>query len=185
MSLSQAELSAIIAEHRGLIRRQVARHLPADTGIGPEDLEQEVVIRLWRALASEREIDSLSSYIHRIVTSAAIDALRHASRRPRETPLDMGDADREMAVPALASPGAGPALTTERQATMERLVAVIDELPERRRLAVKLHLQGFGYAEIARLNAQTEASVRNLVSRGMRELRALLTERGIDEHELE
>jgi DNA-directed RNA polymerase specialized sigma24 family protein len=45
---------------------------------------------------------------------------------------------------------------------------------------VQLHLQGFGFAEVAKLLALTDATARNLIYRGMEDLRTHLREGGWD-----
>ena len=51
---------------------------------------------------------------------------------------------------------------------------------ERRRRPVQLHLQGFGFAEVAKLLQLSDATARNLIYRGMDDLRELLREGGWD-----
>ena len=63
------------------------------------------------------------------------------------------------------------------------MVAAVAALPERRRVATQLHLQGFSLVEIARLTGDSDEAVRKLVARGIEELRTRLREKGFGEFE--
>ncbi len=60
-------------------------------GIDPADVEQEVRIRLWRALERDRSGAFAASYIQRVVASTVIDALRRAEVRAAEPLPDEDD----------------------------------------------------------------------------------------------
>ena len=83
---AEERLEALLAEFGALLRASVARVCRPGTGVAPEDVEQEARIRLWRALESERDITHPASYVVRVATTAAIDALRRVRAR-REEPL--------------------------------------------------------------------------------------------------
>jgi RNA polymerase sigma-70 factor (ECF subfamily) len=160
----------------------VARVCRPGTGVVPEDVEQEARIRLWRALESERDITHPASYVVRVATTAAIDALRRVRTR-REEPLDPGTTDDSGEIrQATVLRAIGP--NPEEQATAGELfrkvdVALASLAPDRGR-AVRLSLQGFTTVEIARLLDWTEPRARNLLYRGLKELRARLAQEGID-----
>jgi len=61
----------------------------------------------------------------------------------------------------------------------ERLARTVDELPAVRQAVVRLHLQGYHRDEIAGLLGWSEAKTRNLLYRGLDDLRALLVRQGI------
>jgi len=58
-------------------------------------------------------------------------------------------------------------------------VIAIDEIPESRRPAVRMYLAGYSREDIAELMGWTEAKTRNLLYRGLADLRELLLARGI------
>ena len=53
-------------------------------GIDPDDVEQEVRIRLWKAISRDRSGAFHASYVQRVVASTVIDALRRAQVRAAE-----------------------------------------------------------------------------------------------------
>jgi RNA polymerase sigma-70 factor (ECF subfamily) len=144
-------------------------------GIDPADVEQEVRIRLWKALERDRSGAFHASYVQRVVASTVIDALRRAEVRAAEplpeeedeSPADLGEG------PVGPEQSAGD---VERMQGLERCMA---EIPERRRLPIALHLQGFSLQEIADMAAIPSAeAARKLVSRGLEELKSRLRELG-------
>ncbi len=144
--------------------------------IDPDDVEQEVRIRLWQALERDRNAPFSASYIQKAVVSAVIDAHRRAQVRAADPLPEPGEAED------LVEPG-----RPDRSASAEQEVALlaraIGELPQRRQLPLRLHLQGFSLVEIARLTASSDEAVRKLVSRGLEELKARLRELGIGDDE--
>lgn len=166
---------ALIAEFRKRIRGAVAHHCRGVAGLDADDIEQEVHVRLWRALDSDRSEPLRASYIQRVVVSTVIDASRRAAIRVTEPLADDDD-------PGFSEPTRGP---TAEQAAIERqrvevVWAAIDALPVRRRVPVKLHLEGFALKEIGDLEGVSEEAARKLVARGMEALKARLAELGID-----
>lgn len=61
----------------------------------------------------------------------------------------------------------------------ERILTAVDTLAPARRVAVRMYLSGYEREEIAELLGWSEAKTRNLIYRGLADLRRCLTERGI------
>lgn len=161
---------ALLDEFGGRLRQLVVMRCRGT--IDPDDVEQEVRIRLWQALERDRNAPFSASYIQKAVVSAVVDAHRRAAVRATE-PMPEGDAD------ALVEPGR-PDRSASADEELRLLAIAIGELPQRRQLPLRLHLQGFSLVEIARLTASTDEAVRKLVSRGLEELKTRLREMGLD-----
>ena len=82
-----------------------------------------------------------------------------------------------MATLTAANPDPHSAL--EGSELADRVARAIDEIPATRRPAVRMHLAGYPREEIARLMGWTEAKTRNLLYRGLADLRERLTAEGI------
>ena len=67
-----------------------------------------------------------------------------------------------------------PDLSSDRQDLTRRLFRALAILPAARRAAVKLHVLGYHRHEIAEVLGWTEAKTRNLLYRGLADLRARL-----------
>jgi len=165
-------LEEIITRFDAFIRRAARRHGLAGTDV--DDVVQELRVRMWKALGTADVIRTAKpSYIHRAAVSASLDIIRRRSVRRHEVSsledvdslrVDSGrraDADVDR---------------TELAAAVHRALSL---LVESRRAVVRMHLAGYERDEIAELLGWSEAKTRNLLYRGLEDLRALLAARGI------
>jgi RNA polymerase sigma-70 factor (ECF subfamily) len=181
----EAQFNAILEKYGAFLRQTIARICPKDLGIQFDDIEQEARLRLWRAIESEREINFHGSYIYKIVVSVTINAIHRAkSRREEQLRLAEDEGDENAAKAPITSLTAGTENSPEAQAEREELLRKVEEamarLPENRRLAVGLHLKGMTTNEIADLMGWSEPKARNLVYRGLKDLRDELRAAGIE-----
>jgi RNA polymerase sigma-70 factor (ECF subfamily) len=103
-----------------------------------QDAAQEAFVRAWKRLPSYRPRSPFRNWVYRIANNAALDVLR----RQRETV----DVD---ALP-LASSGAGPEATVEKEERAARVRQAVLELPDASRAVLVLReYEGFSYKEIA------------------------------------
>jgi RNA polymerase sigma factor (sigma-70 family) len=135
-----------------------------------DDVEQQVFVSLWKQVSREQIIVNPASYIYRCAVRETIRLLN------REHPADALDEAAELVA------GADPA-PDERLEVRERSRAMADALRHLavdRRRAVQAHLAGFSVAETMAMYGWSYQRTRNLVARGMADLRARLKERGVD-----
>jgi RNA polymerase sigma factor (sigma-70 family) len=81
----------------------------------------------------------------------------------------------------LVESAAGPERTAGSSQDFGAIAACMAELPERRRQAVALHLQGFSFREIGGFFGVSEEAARKLLDRGMETLRERLKTQGYGE----
>lgn len=173
---STSALDSALAGFTDLVRRVAWRHRLSDADV--DEVMQEVRIRLWKASSSvespsEHVFHFPASYVYRTAASAAIDLIRRQrSQRARNTvPLE-----REM--PVMDD-------TPTAQAEMEgaelaaQVARAIESIPASRRPAVRMYLAGYSREDMADLMGWSEAKTRNLVYRGLDDLRRRLIEVGI------
>jgi RNA polymerase sigma factor (sigma-70 family) len=183
-SLTEVEtrFNAVIKEYGSFLRQTIIRFCPKDMGLQFSDIEQEARLRLWRALQSEREIQNLTSYLYRIAVTSTLDAIRRVKSK-REDQLHLPEEEEEVAGEPqrlVAGPEHAPDLQAERRQLMRKVESALADLPENRSRAVRLHLQGLTKHEIGDLLGWTEAKARNLVYRGLQDLRERLRAEGVD-----
>lgn len=169
-----ARLSLLLDRFGARLRFLVEQHCGRRTGLDPDDIEQEVRIRLWRALERDRNAPLAASYIQKAVVSTVVDAVRRAQVRPTE-PLPEPDSGVQLVDAAVAPEHR--AMDDERMALVARAIA---EMTQRRRVPVQLHLQGFGFVEIGGLLGMSDEAARKLVTRGLDELRSRLQAWGLE-----
>lgn len=180
----EAQLGQILAEHGPWLRRVIDSHCPRALGIDPQDIEQEVSIRLWRALERETNIASLPSYLRRVIKTATIDAVRRAKARGDDQKVALAEpGDPQETGPSMLpeDPRPDPEERTRQAQLFQHVEELLAELPAARRRAVALYLRGFSNREVANLAEWSEAKARNLIYRGLAMLRQKMKERLSDD----
>lgn len=153
-----------------------AGRIAHDRGLHQEDLDellQELRVRFWRA-RKEGLRDISAGYVRRAAISASLDIIR---RRRAERNVSLDD-DQSIAHP-LAARTAGPAELLDQDELAQRVAQAVDGLAPPRRAAVRMYLDGYRREEIAELMRWTDAKTRNLLYRGLADLRAALLAQGI------
>ena len=104
--------------------------------------------------------------------SAALDMIRRRRAR-REEPLEDSCCTGERALPGIA---VFPTFETavEQQEFTDLVAGLVDGLAEPRGVAVRMYLRGYNHRAIARLRGWTEGKARNLLYRGLADLRIKL-----------
>lgn len=155
-----------------LIRQAVARAASRRAAPFQEDIAQVVATAIWRQLdRREHDIGQPSSYVYKAVVRETVRALRREQGR-REVSLD------DAGVDALRSP-ADPESTLEGRELGKLVDECLDALAPDRARAVRAHLAGFDVGDTMRLYGWTYQRARNLVARGMSDLRAALRKKGV------
>jgi RNA polymerase sigma factor (sigma-70 family) len=168
-----AALETVLGRFADRVRSIGRRH--GLEGDDVSDLVQEVRVRLWHALQSGEKILAVPpSYVHRTAVTAALDVLRRRRSR-RETPVQMNRPSSESLL------GEAPSVDDSLGSSEleEQISRALDTITESRRPVVRMYLAGYGREEIADLLGWTEAKTRNLLYRGLADLRERLTEIGI------
>jgi len=170
---SSPEFEAVLARFHEVALRAGAAH-----GVRGDDLDevlQDVRIRLWRAGDVVGKLETLTpAYVYRAASSAALDLIRRRRAR-REQPMSASNRDDWAPYPS-------PSVTDDAMLTSETLGAIaraIESLAPNRRAVVRMYLAGYDREEIGDLLRWSEAKTRNLLYRGLDDLRRLLTAQGI------
>lgn len=121
-------------ETHGRTLRRIARTHAASRG-EEEDLEQEILLRVWRALPSFRGESALGTWLYRVALNTVMTYHRSAARRPA---TEGSDAAAE--IPA-------PSDTAQREAGV--LHEFMATLPPVDRSVLLLRLEGVGNQVIA------------------------------------
>jgi RNA polymerase sigma factor (sigma-70 family) len=169
-----ARLEALVRDYARLVRHAIHAAGGRRAARLAEDIEQRVFLSLWRQVQREQIIDHPASYLYRAAVHETLRVLRKAERRG-----EIGLVEAAGDLSERASPVPDP---EERALASERMAALRDALgglaPERA-LAVRGHLRGFSVPDLMELFGWSYQKARNLVARGMSDLRSELRRRGL------
>ena len=158
------ELEALMSRYARLVRSVVGRVGGAAAAKVGDDIEQQVFLDIWRQLSAERRIEHPSSYIYRAAVRETIRALKRERRHePAEELADSAAVE--------ARPDASPVVRLERHEARRGIHRALASLSEPRRRAVRKHLLGFSVGEIMAREGWSYNRARNLIARGMADLR--------------
>ncbi len=161
-------IDSLAQKYSRLIRSAVGRVAgPLSPSIA-DDVEQNVLTALWRAMPNEQTPTHPSSYLYRAAVRETVRAMKGRRNLP-EGELDVDHHDPRPAPDhLLESKELGGAIRT----------ALSTLSPDRRR-AVQAHLMGFEVREIMTMQNWPYNKARNLIARGMADLRRELERRGV------
>jgi RNA polymerase sigma factor (sigma-70 family) len=173
-------LEAAVVRFGALVRRVAWRHKL--NGDDLDEVMQDVRVRLWRARGESEQLSTVSaSYVYRTAMSAALDLIRRrrrasaTSKPSRELTEDSDETVDDIASAAQAS---NPEAALDASETSRAVLTAIERIPKSRRAVVRMYLMGHPPMEIAGLMGWTEPKTRNLLYRGLADLRAELTSMG-------
>jgi len=154
-----AAFEAIVSAWGAAIRRTCRGFERAEAR--QDELVQEVLMNIWRALPGLVSPESARSWVLRIAHNTALKHVRHhAPRRRMESEVDV-----ESVVHGLQE------VVVDRARKRARLHAAIQQLPPADRSLVLLWLEGLDHHELADVSGLSPTNVRTRLSR----LRARLT----------
>ncbi len=170
MDGADEQLEKLVQGYAHVVRAAVAKvSRRRDPDLGDEVL-QRVAEALWRQLQrGEQTIEQPASYLYRCAIRETIRLLR---REAAEGPVELDP------ISPIADDGPGPEDALRARRLHEATDAALAELPPDRAAAARAHLAGFAVEEIMRLHGWPYQKARNLIARGMADLRGALQRRG-------
>ncbi|HVN09747.1 MAG TPA: sigma-70 family RNA polymerase sigma factor [Patescibacteria group bacterium] len=142
-----------------------------------EDLAQEVFLRVYRARRDYEPSAKFTTWLFRIATNLALNALRDGRHRQAEISLD-APAEGEDGSERTVEVADGAPIVEQQLVERDRVAVVrraIQALPEKQRAAVLLHkYQEMDYDEIARILGCSVSALKSLLFRAYETLRVEL-----------
>jgi RNA polymerase sigma factor (sigma-70 family) len=167
------EFEEVLDKFAHFIFFHIQKYSPQQKGIDPDDVFQDVKIKIWKILNDEKKIDNYASYIKKIVDSSVIDQIR---RMRREEHILFSEMQKRIS----EKRNIYKRDDFDEQKLKAVLEQAVDSLLESRRKAVKLYLLNMNLEEISELFSWSRHKTRNLLYRGLKDLKQRLKERGID-----
>lgn len=135
-----------------------------------EDITQEVYERLWKQRESLPEIQNDQAYVITVTRNIAIDHIR-IKNRSATVPLD-NDRDFEN--------GESAVVQLENKETLNLVGRLLKTLPATQQTAFRLrHFADFPITEIAEQMNQSEANIRQLLSRARKSIKERIVRTGV------
>jgi RNA polymerase sigma-70 factor (ECF subfamily) len=164
-------LDEIVAECWQGVYRLISykTHSPEDA----KDIAQETFFRAFRSLPTYKRSETrFSTYLGRIAVNLVTDFWRKKGRSPNVT--DISDYQNSL------SDGLDPGDDAVRQETNSALAAALKELSDEQRQVIELRiLAGLPVKDTAEAMKKSEAAVKMLQQRALKNLREILAEKGV------
>jgi RNA polymerase sigma-70 factor (ECF subfamily) len=158
--MTQTDFVQLINEHRGLILKVC--NLYAVSVQDRQDLFQEIIIQLWRAIPRFRKESKLTTWMYRVALNTAISSYRKNLRDIPTAELDLAN---------IETPDAndGP----EKEEKLKALYSAISHLAEIEKAIVMLYLDDKSYEEMEDILGINQNNLRVKMNRVKEKLRQL------------
>jgi RNA polymerase sigma-70 factor (ECF subfamily) len=166
-----ASFGVLLEKHRSpvvhFLYRMVQNHAVA------EELAQEVFLRVYRSRSTYEPTAKFTTWLFRIATHLALNALRDGKNERLQERLD--DDTSDMPVRQVSDRRPSVEQRMVHQAKLDEVRRAIAALPEKQRAAVLMHkYEEMEYTQIARVLSCSESAVKSLLFRAYETLRARL-----------
>lgn len=158
--MTQPEFVQLIGEHKGLIQKVC--NLYTASVQDRQDLFQEIVIQLWRAIPKFRQESKLTTWMYRVALNTAISSYRKQQRDITTTDIDFTTAE-------LTDDNEG----AEKEEKLKVLYTAIGHLPEIEKAIVLLYLDDKSYEEMEDILGINQNNLRVKMNRVKEKLRQL------------
>ncbi|MBK9170928.1 MAG: RNA polymerase sigma factor [Bryobacterales bacterium] len=160
-----ASFGVLLSKYRGPVIHYL--HRMVQNRDVAEELAQEVFLRVYKARATYEPAAKFTTWLFRIATHLALNALRDGKPERGGQSLDGGVEHAD------GRPSAEQQLIRESRLDMVR--RAVAALPEKQRAAVLMHkYQEMEYSQIAKVLGCSESAVKSLLFRAYETLRARL-----------
>ena len=138
-----------------------------------EELAQEVFLRVYRSRSTYEPTAKFTTWLFRIATHLALNALRDGKNERSQERLDDDTGDMPVRQVSDRKPSVEQSMV--HQAKMAEIRRAIAGLPEKQRAAVLMHkYEEMEYSQIAKVLGCSESAVKSLLFRAYETLRARL-----------
>jgi RNA polymerase sigma-70 factor (ECF subfamily) len=167
-----ASFALLLERHRGPVIHFLYRMVQNQAVA--EELAQEAFLRVYRSRASYEPTAKFSTWLFRIATRLALNAIRDGRYEKSQRSL-ADDPDKEGAPRQFPDDAPTAEETLVQRARLVEIRAAIEALPDKQRAAVLMHkYEEMDYSQIAAALETSESAVKSLLFRAYQTLRARL-----------
>ena len=167
------EFENLINRFSQFVKAHIQKFNVQKSGIDPDDILQEVKIKIWKIFEDEKKIENYASYIRKIVNSSIIDQLRKLNR---EKGIFTHEKQKW-----ISDQKSNYLTTTSSEINAKEIIGdAVNLLIESRRTVVKLYFLNMTIEEISTFLKWSKDKTRNLLYRGLSDLKNILKEKGIE-----
>lgn len=170
--MGAGEFEVLLDKFSWSIRASILKFGLEKRGIDPEDVIQEVKIKIWKRFGHEKDISLSPFYIRRIINSTLIDQIRKIRRQEK---LILHE-QQKLAI----EEGTNPENPLQGHIFWKLVGEATDSLMESRRKVVKLFLMDLTIDEISSSLNWSKDKTRNLLYRGLSDLKEKLKDKGVE-----
>ncbi|MBM3253411.1 MAG: RNA polymerase sigma factor [Candidatus Omnitrophica bacterium] len=170
----ERELAFLVDRFSSYIRSQIQKYFSFYQDLDIDDIFQETRIKLWKIVQSEKKISNYASYIRKIVNTSIMDFFR---KLKRDEGIFIHEKNRKIEETRL-----GNYIFTDydQEVIKNTIFEALNNLIESRRKVVKLYLLNLNIKEISLFYHWSEHKTRNLLYRGLLDLKNILKEKNIN-----
>ena len=163
----ETEFHALMNDFANFIKILIYPYNLHKYGLDPDDIIQDIRIKIWKLVCSDKKISNYSSYIKKIVYSSVIDQLRKCRR-------DQGVYNHAIQIQIAELEHPYSKDSTHPNYLDFTIGRAVDLLIDTRKQVVKLYLLNLSLKEIAAYLNWSEDKTRNLLYRGLGDLKRAL-----------
>jgi RNA polymerase sigma-70 factor (ECF subfamily) len=166
-----ASFGVLLEKHRSSVVHFLYR-MVQNTAVA-EELAQEVFLRVYRSRATYEPTAKFTTWLFRIATHLALNALRDNKNERLQDRIDDDSPD----MPSRQVSDSRPSVEQKmvHQAKLDEVRRAISALPDKQRAAVLMHkYEEMEYSQIAKVLSCSESAVKSLLFRAYEALRARL-----------
>jgi RNA polymerase sigma factor (sigma-70 family) len=165
----EERFGAILENYAQFLNTQVKKYDLQRYGLDPEDVLQDIRIKLWKLIHDKRTVFSHGSYLKRVINSSVIDHLRKVRR---ENTLLRHEKRKHIAEVVHSYSREA----VHKRVFEETVGRAVEKLIKSRRQVIKLYLLDFSVQDISSYMNWSLDKTRNLLYRGLADLKKSLKE---------
>ncbi len=166
----EAAFELLLAKYRSAVVKFIYR-MVQNVAVA-EELAQEVFLRVYRARAGYEPSAKFTTWLFRIATHIALNALRDSRKERSNQSLDAGEEEHP---PEVAEPHQNIEAYMVESSELQEIRRAVQTLPAKQRVAVILHkYHELDYRQIAESLECSESAVKSLLFRAYETLRQRL-----------